>query len=80
MLRDVTAGAMLHRFMCDNNRCKWYGQICRIVQVNPDGSIPEPAARRRKDYPQVPDLTNKVNADLARQLEAEAQRGEIRRR
>jgi hypothetical protein len=64
---DVTRGAQLHTFVCMNKQCRWYGQVCRIVQVNPDGSIPEPG-KRDKHYPPIPDLTDQVNAAVERQL------------
>jgi len=64
----ITRGAELHTFNCDNSRCKWYGQVCRVIQVNPDGSIPTPEKRRLKHFPAVPDLTDVVRARIDRQI------------
>lgn len=71
----IQAGAQLYQFVCMNERCRWFNTICRIVQVNPDGSIPEPVTRRAKEFPAVPDLSKEVNERLARQLELETQGG-----
>ena len=47
----VTRGARLIQFICRNSRCKWYNTPWE-VQVNPDGSIPDPdAPRREKSMP-----------------------------
>jgi hypothetical protein len=72
--RSVTGGqrgAKVHLFECRNARCRWFGQICRAVQVNPDGTIPDPVMKREKQYPTVPDRTQQVNEMLERQLAAE---------
>jgi len=69
--RAVTAGAQLHTATCMNERCKWFGQTCRLIQVNPDGTVPPPVTKRAKHFPAIPDLTDQVNASLAAQLEAE---------
>ena len=68
--RDVTRGARLRTYICMNSRCKWYQQVCRIVQINPDGSIPQPG-KREKSFPAVPDLTRQVNESIERQLRLE---------
>jgi hypothetical protein len=74
-------GAMLHEYMCMNDRCKWFQTICRIIQVNPDGTIPPPILKRMKEFPTVPDLSQQVNEQLERQLAAELQGGaEVHRR
>lgn len=67
----VTPGAKLHKFVCMNERCVWYGQVCRLVQVNPDGTIPPPIVKRDKQYPTIPDLSKQVNDRLAEQLRLE---------
>lgn len=68
--RGGTPGAMLHEFECRHERCQWFGQICRIVQVNPDGSIPPATTKRDKSYPKVPDLSLTVNANVEAMLHA----------
>jgi hypothetical protein len=67
----ITRGAELHVFKCKNSRCRWFDGVCRIIQINPDGSIPEPSVKRNKDYPSIPDQTAAVNELLARQFAAE---------
>lgn len=70
--RDATTrGAKLRFYRCMNSRCRWYDTICRIVQVNPDGSIPPPVTRREKMFPAIPDMSKEINERLARQLAAE---------
>lgn len=69
--QGVTRGAKLQTYVCENRPCKWYGQVCRVVQVNPDGTIPPALLRRDKNFPAVPDMTNKVNEMIAAQIEAE---------
>jgi hypothetical protein len=77
----IQRGTQLHTFICGNERCRWHNTVCRIVQVNPDGSIPAPTVRRDRQYPQVPDLTAQVNAAVEAQLAAEVLGGaEIGRR
>jgi len=73
--QTATRGAQLHHFRCMNERCKWFEEICRIVQVNPDGSIPPPLTKRDKQFPAVPDLSKQVNESLERQLAAELSGG-----
>jgi len=49
--RGVTRGAVLHKLYCRNSRCRWYNTSWE-VQVNPDGTIPDPdAPRRGKQFP-----------------------------
>jgi hypothetical protein len=66
--RNIAPGTMLHHFMCKNDRCKWYDTICRLVQVNPDGSIPIPSQKRIKQFPAIPDRAAQVDEILRRQL------------
>lgn len=81
----ITRGATLKHYQCANSRCRWFGQICRIVQVNPDGTIPSPNQKRVKQYPERPDLVDQVNKQLEDQIRMEmetdpSKRGEIHRR
>jgi hypothetical protein len=69
--KSVTRGAKLHSYTCDNNRCQWYGQVCRVIQVNPDGTIPPALTKRDKQFPEIPDMTDRINDIVAAQLEAE---------
>lgn len=78
----IAPGTMLHSYQCQNTRCRWYGQIARIIQVNPDGTIPSPTTKREKEFPARPDLVAQVQETLARQLEAETSKegtAEVRR-
>jgi hypothetical protein len=70
----IAEGTKLQTFACANERCSWYGTTCRVIQINPDGSIPPPIMRRPKAFPVLPgvgDLSEQINARLARQIEAE---------
>lgn len=68
-------------FICQTTLCMWFGGVCRVVQIRPDGSIPDPSPRT-KQYPTLP-TTNATRAiDQLNQL-LEAQRkpgGEIQGR
>ena len=67
----IQRGTSLHRIVCMNERCKWYGTTCRVIQVNPDGSIPPALLKRDKAYPAIVDRTAEVNAMVERQLRLE---------
>lgn len=58
-------------FTCKNDRCQWFDQVCRVVTIRADGSIPEPTTRRTKNFPKIPDRTEQVQAMLDRQIAAE---------
>lgn len=40
---------ILHIFRCENERCKKFGRDW-VVQVRPDGTIPEPTTNREKSF------------------------------
>lgn len=68
-------------YHCRNERCKWNNEVCSVVTVRADGSIPEPTTNRQKFFPKVPDRTEQVQAMLDKQLAAERGRdNEIRYR
>lgn len=46
-------GSKIHTFRCPNHRCQWYNTDY-IVQVNADGTIPDPDAYRPKNFPALP--------------------------
>lgn len=71
---EITRGATLHIFVCRNTRCKLFDQECRVVQVNPDGTIPTPM-RRTKSYPARPDRVAQVQAMTDEQLALEVHGG-----
>jgi hypothetical protein len=43
----VTRGARLYTFTCRNARCRWFNTSWE-VQVNPDGTIPDPDQPKRE--------------------------------
>jgi len=59
-------GSRMHTIQCKNTRCTWY-ETNYSVQVNQDGSIPEPSLNRPKSYPALP---QRNDADVERQMEA----------
>jgi hypothetical protein len=79
-IQGVTPGAKLHKIYCRNSRCKWFNTNW-TVQVNPDGSIPEPDAHRRPKQYSRPDpaLAAAVQRNLENLEAATREGGEIRR-
>ena len=57
-----TRGARLVTLMCKNSRCRWFNSTWE-VQINPDGTIPDPKAPREKRF-------RPVDAALAAQTRA----------
>ena len=43
----------VYTYRCMNGRCKWY-DTTYIVQVNADGTIPDPTTHRQKNFPAMP--------------------------
>ncbi|SRR5258706_13166138 len=43
----------IHTFRCMNPRCKWY-DTTYIIQVNQDGTIPDPSLTKIKNFPKLP--------------------------
>lgn len=64
----VKRGTEIHTFRCMNPRCRMCGENVRTIQVNPDGSIPQPRAERQKMFPELPDRTEEVRAAIDRQI------------
>lgn len=46
-------GSKLHIIRCLNQRCAWY-DTTYVVQVNPDGTVPEANTNRPKNFPALP--------------------------
>jgi len=67
----IAPGTMLQTYICENERCKAFGTVIRIIQVNPDGTIPLPNTRRDKEFPARPDRVAEVQEAIDRQLAAE---------
>jgi len=47
-------GSRIHAIQCRTPRCKWF-QTNYSVQVNSDGTIPEPSLDRPKNFPKLPE-------------------------
>lgn len=80
----VTRGARLKIIHCRNSRCYWFNQVCRTIQVNPDGTIPEPTKHREKSFRALPDDKGATAANLEALARAtlgvDGRTGEIRGR
>lgn len=63
----VTRGGKTHVFYCRNSRCRWYNTSW-TVQVNPDGTIPDPKQYRPKQF------TDRYDPALAAQIRANLER------
>lgn len=75
----VTRGARLVKFTCKNRRCKWYDTSWE-VQINPDGTIPDPNAPREKQFKKVdPALAEQMRQRAMSIQDATTRGGEIRR-
>lgn len=75
-------GGVSITFGCRNNRCLWFGQPGWVVDVRPDGTLPDPNRFRSKQFPQMGDHTERMRAVVDRQLSAEQGPGgaEVQRR
>jgi hypothetical protein len=62
---------------CRNSRCEWL-DTSWIVQINADGTIPEPTLDRDKSFPTLPDRTNAVQAQMQRLYDQTITGGETR--
>lgn len=67
-------GRKSHVIYCRNKRCTWYNTSW-VVDQNSDGSIPDPSLNRAKRFPEVPDLTERVQQQVDRQLARELETG-----
>lgn len=56
---------------CMNSRCLWYKETARVIDVKPDGTIPDPTKYRHKRFPALPNLTNEMRERVDRQLDLE---------
>lgn len=58
----------LHKITCVNNRCSWFETVY-VVQVNSDGTVPEPSTAKRNQFPRLPNTgrsDEEINEQLAR--------------
>lgn len=75
ILAGVTLGAKIITFTCRNKRCKWLDTNWE-VQVNPDGTIPDPKApRESRFHPLDPALGARVNSSLESLLHESIEKG-----
>lgn len=65
----VTRGAMLHKYACRNSRCKWFNTFW-FIQINPDGTIPDPDLHREKQFRALPDDGGRTEENLQQLLNA----------
>jgi hypothetical protein len=71
---DFPPGTKVHIFKCMTELCPWNDENW-LVQVNPDGTVPDPnILGRPKQYPNIPidqkQLDQAMENDLKRQREA----------
>ena len=80
-IHGVTSGARLEKIYCRNSRCKWFDTNW-TVQVNPDGSIPDPEERRapKRYQPLDSALAAQMKTNFENLEEATRQGGEVRNR
>lgn len=73
---DVKQGTKLLMVECRNERCSDFEGV-RPIQINPDGTIPQPSMDPIKKYPKVQDMTDayqqRLEAELAAQREGGAE-------
>lgn len=76
--QKASGGSTVHKILCMNDRCKWFGTTY-VVQVNADGTIPPPNLHRDKAFPALaPRSDSAVEAQYARLLDDQLTgRGEI---
>lgn len=67
--RGAPRGTQVHTLTCRNSRCSWCDTNWDI-QVNPDGTIPEPR-KHEKLFRDIPDRTDEVRRMLDQSLETQ---------
>jgi hypothetical protein len=80
-------GYQVHTVYCRNKDCSWFDSMW-IVQVNPDGSVPQPNTAKPREadklYPSLqapPEEEQRILAALERQVSVEVKPGgEVRNR
>lgn len=80
--KSLRGGGTSFTFGCRNERCRWFNQPGWVVDVRPDGTLPDPHRHRNKAFPKMPDLTERMRDSVDRQLERELGPGgaEVQRR
>jgi len=78
---ESVRGSKIKTFTCRNARCKWFNQVCAVVQVDVNGTIPPATLQRPKQFPKLPDDGGRTLSNLEQQVVQETSKGgEIRRR
>jgi hypothetical protein len=71
-------GSTLNSFVCKTPRCRWF-ETQYVVQINADGTIPEPTLDRDKSFPKLPERTEEaIQAQMNRLYEQTLNGGETR--
>lgn len=68
--KSIARGNKLHTVICRNERCRWFN-TAYVVETNEKGEVAPPRTRMNKTYPVIPDLTERVRAQLDRQVQQE---------
>lgn len=63
--RSQRGGGEIKTIYCRNPRCAW-NDTSWIVQVNADGSIPDPTLVHDKSFAKVPDRTDAIQSQMNR--------------
>ena len=72
-------GSTLNNFICKNTVCRWFEQICSVVQINADGTIPEPTLDREKSFHKLPERSDEaVEKQMQRLYEQTLNGGETK--
>jgi hypothetical protein len=74
---EAARGTKMRIMECVTVLCPWHEERW-LIQLNPDGSIPEAYSgiRGAKAYPELsPEMESRVNENIRRQLEAETHGG-----
>lgn len=68
--KPIARGNKLHTVICLNERCRWFN-TAYVVETNEKGEVAPPRTRMSKAYPVIPDLTERVQAQLDHQMAQE---------
>lgn len=72
---EFKPGTKAHIIMCRNELCRWYDTTW-VVQVRPDGTVPDPQIlNRQKNYPDMPVDQEVLDEYLQSELDAQRHPG-----
>jgi hypothetical protein len=63
---------------CRNERCTDYNKVSKLIQLNADGSMPEPTMDPIKKYEPLKHDIDKMRESIVANHEAEMREGELR--